>query len=653
MSKFFTIGVCFIVTLFPLVIHSQSIVTIQPKSGFIVSSVNNGLYTVNAATGTMTLLTTVPLNANFPNALSLDTTRGIIYYDESRNAASNKAIYGYNYRTNTHFTLISDFTMAPGFPTLSIGGLGGSGATIHNGIMYLGAEWARSLSPGVPSYTEFGITFRPYSHKAFKVILSAAGTAITNTSVFKDYYNDHGEVNYATITAGGTFQNGISDADWGDFVIINDTIFERIARTNTINNYETITRAYLLNAPETKIYTKITSLNPGLIQTAGDLSHNLIFVGEPDGYDQDFVIANKASGDYNIANTTTMTLNGNTFTNSITDATGAFKGEGNIGNTIWYDINEDGIKQIEEIGIYDVPVEMWEDLDNDGIINIITDKLLGTAITDFAGHYEFKNALPGNYIIRVVMTASVNYPAQNFSATYTSNVLSSSGAFAVDAGDENIAGSLAKSSIKKNINTITFNDQSFDFGFSGIPFFLPLQNFSFTALRYNTKVQLKWDFTSKGDEDHFVLERSIDGIQFFPIENGPIIAVNNQIAHTTYDNNLTTFVNHLYYRLKILDKTGNSQMSNIIKVKLSNDVGISIYPNPTSGSIFISLSPLFVNKNLTIHITNSLGQVVKLASLPKANSVVTLNLKELSNGTYQCIIIEKGNIINSTSIQIK
>ncbi len=650
MSKICTIVLLIFCSILPLGLQGQSIISIQPQGAFMVSAIDKGIYTLNPSTSTLTNLTTSPLTNNFPNALGLDTTRGIVYYDNSNNASSNKAVYGYNYRTNIHFTLINDFTLAPGSPVLSVAGLGGAAGTSYKGFMYLGAEWVRSLYPAVPTYTDFFGTYYPYTNRVTKVILNTAGDAIIGTSTFKDYYTDHGEINYAENSL-TYFFSGFSDCDWGDIVIINDTIFERITKSNN-SVTEITTRAYKINTPQTKIYSTVTNYYDGLTQTGEDLLHNLYFVGQPDGDYQRYVLADKQTGNYNISDVNAITLNGNSYFSGIIDASGPLRGEGTIGNTIWYDVNEDGIKQVEEIGIYDVPVEIWEDLDNDGIVNIVTDKLLGTAITDFAGHYEFKNTLPGNYIVRVVMAASVNYPAQNFSADYTSNVLSASTAAPTDAGDEGIAGAIAKTSIKKNFNKVVFNDQSFDFGFKGIAFFLPLKNLSFTANLYNKKVQLQWSFTPTGDEDKYILERSIDGIHFGAIENGLINLTNNQISKTTSDNNLPT-TNYIYYRLKIIDKTGNAQLSNIIKVKLNNDNSISIYPNPTSGSIFISLSPLFLNKKLNIKITNSLGQVVKLISIPKASSVMQVDLKELSSGTYQCIITENGNILNTNAIQIK
>jgi len=75
-------------------------------------------------------------------------------------------------------------------------------------------------------------------------------------------------------------------------------------------------------------------------------------------------------------------------------------GFGSIGDTVWCDINTDGIQQPEcsEVGIPGVAVQLYADLDGDG-----TYVLVRTATTDADGHYLFSALPSGNY--RVVVDA--------------------------------------------------------------------------------------------------------------------------------------------------------------------------------------------------------------------------------------------------------
>jgi SdrD B-like domain len=471
-------------------LYAQSIVTVQPQKGFIVTTTNKAIYSVNANSGTMKLITTLPFLNTTANALCLDTSRGMVYFIENGTLSTNTAIFGYNYRTNTHFTLIADFKTAPGSPLIA-NGMGTSGATCKNGFIYMGTEAARSLSPGVSSYNFGGETYYPFSNRIYKLSLNPAGTAIINTEVFKDYYNDNSEVSYIN-PAGGT---GNFDSDWGDFVIINDTMFERINKT-VPGGYEAYSRAYNMITPTTPLYNTLSPFEEKVNQTAEDGYSNLIFVGGLEGASQQFVNANKTNGTYDFPSAKYLTLDGVNFTSSIADATSGMKGEGSIGNTIWNDINANGIKDGSEFGISNAVVELWEDINKNGTLDIVTDKLEGTAITDNAGHYSFIKVLPGNYFVRPVMTTNVNYPAQGYTASYPFNQLAGVGVALSDAGDETVGGAFTTSTLNKNFSTINFDDQTADFGFTGSFTVLANNDLILKTNYANGSVILNWTYES-------------------------------------------------------------------------------------------------------------------------------------------------------------
>ncbi len=82
-------------------------------------------------------------------------------------------------------------------------------------------------------------------------------------------------------------------------------------------------------------------------------------------------------------------------------------GTGTIGNRVWHDQNNDGVRQSDEPGFEGVSVDLWLDVDNDGVITPGTDNLLRTEFTDTNGEYEF-NALPeSNYLVTVSDSSGV------------------------------------------------------------------------------------------------------------------------------------------------------------------------------------------------------------------------------------------------------
>ncbi len=451
----------FLIAFFQLQLQAQSNkVSVQPQKGFIITGTNNGIYSVNANTGTMKLITNTGFTTKYANSLSIDTIRGNIYYTQNCNDTITYGVYGYNYRTNTHFTLTTDFRTATGSPTVAHG-MGTGGACFYNGEIYIGSESARAIPSG-PTYQSGGKTFFPFSNIIHKITLNTTGTFITNTTVFKDYFNDHAEISYWSEDG---LNVGTYDSDWGDFTVINDTLFERVG--NDIS--DKTSNAYLMSAPANRIYHLQTSTDNAIsfTQVADDGYRNLIYMNDPEGNQQRLVYGNKTNGTYNTTTTIPMTLGGVAYTSIIADATSVYKGEGNIGNTVWHDNNANGKKDAGEYGIANAPIELWEDLDNNNLINITTDKLVGTALTNNAGHYGFTQVLLGNYLMRAVRTTSVNYPAQGFSGNYPFNELANAGVTLTNAGDETIVGNNNINLIAKDYPTVVFTDNTADFGFTG------------------------------------------------------------------------------------------------------------------------------------------------------------------------------------------
>jgi protocatechuate 3,4-dioxygenase beta subunit len=70
----------------------------------------------------------------------------------------------------------------------------------------------------------------------------------------------------------------------------------------------------------------------------------------------------------------------------------------NLGNTVWYDQNNDGTKQATESGISAATVNLYADANND---NVADGAAIATTTTDANGLYNFANLAPGNYIVGV------------------------------------------------------------------------------------------------------------------------------------------------------------------------------------------------------------------------------------------------------------
>lgn len=74
-----------------------------------------------------------------------------------------------------------------------------------------------------------------------------------------------------------------------------------------------------------------------------------------------------------------------------------------LGNVVWFDLNNDGLKNNGETGLAGVDVVLYRDdgATSAGVFNPAEDTLLTTDTTDGNGYYLFNDLLPGDYFINI------------------------------------------------------------------------------------------------------------------------------------------------------------------------------------------------------------------------------------------------------------
>jgi uncharacterized repeat protein (TIGR01451 family) len=90
----------------------------------------------------------------------------------------------------------------------------------------------------------------------------------------------------------------------------------------------------------------------------------------------------------------------------------------NLGNQVWFDTNDNGLRDASEVGIAGVRVELYRDSDNSGAYSPGTDAFVDAKVTDASGYYTFTDLLEGRY---VVVIAGTNFSANGTLAGYRSS----------------------------------------------------------------------------------------------------------------------------------------------------------------------------------------------------------------------------------------
>jgi Galactose binding lectin domain/Secretion system C-terminal sorting domain len=156
---------------------------------------------------------------------------------------------------------------------------------------------------------------------------------------------------------------------------------------------------------------------------------------------------------------------------------------------------------------------------------------------------------------------------------------------------------------------------------------LPLKLLSFTAQKITAgKVRITWSTSEETNTAVFIIERSIGGTLYETIGS---VAANGQGSHAySYISTSVTVSPGELYRLRMVDKDGKQQFSNILRINNETTVfSLSAYPNPAR-----DLLTIISNKQEVLTVTSVTGQLI--TSLQLINGSQTLAISDWPEGLY-------------------
>jgi trimeric autotransporter adhesin len=180
---------------------------------------------------------------------------------------------------------------------------------------------------------------------------------------------------------------------------------------------------------------------------------------------------------------------------------------------------------------------------------------------------------------------------------------------------------------------------SFYFGSANIT--LPLELLSFDGeLQNSGAALLKWQTEDEINTANFVVERSLNGVDFSAI--GTVEAKGNNNTTDVFNYSLIDAeasrqpVSVLYYRLKITDNDGSSKYSNIVTLSLKAvNARIVVTPNPVVAQARLDIKAV---KAGTVQwtLTDNAGRVVLQNNVQaqQGNNTVYINTDKIAAGIY-------------------
>jgi len=168
---------------------------------------------------------------------------------------------------------------------------------------------------------------------------------------------------------------------------------------------------------------------------------------------------------------------------------------------------------------------------------------------------------------------------------------------------------------------------------------VPVKLASFTATLNNNKTDLRWSTATEINASHFVVERSLDGINFS--EAGLVFAAGNSTETQQYrfaDNLQTVSASVIWYRLKTVDIDGMTEYSEtrIIRTGHMTEKTLTIqsFPNPATTEIRISIPADWQGKKVQYDMISLSGQVVKSIRTNSSNQTEVISVAALAPGMY-------------------
>lgn len=174
---------------------------------------------------------------------------------------------------------------------------------------------------------------------------------------------------------------------------------------------------------------------------------------------------------------------------------------------------------------------------------------------------------------------------------------------------------------------------------------LPVELIDFRSECIEGKSRIMWTTASEINNDHFILQRSSNGVEWVPIRTMKGAGTSSAVHNYTIQDTIGTS----YYRLKQMDADGHSHYSNTIYGGCNQDAvsDLLVYPNPAQDVAYV--------KNLEagtrLEIINAVGQT--LVSIIPNEPLVTLLLSELEAGSYTLRSISAQHIKNSKLMIVK
>ena len=163
---------------------------------------------------------------------------------------------------------------------------------------------------------------------------------------------------------------------------------------------------------------------------------------------------------------------------------------------------------------------------------------------------------------------------------------------------------------------------------------------------------MNWCIASGINVNYFLLQRSVDGKNFYDEAMVFPQAKNGSNKSFSYDDDINNMTSELvYYRLNAIDIKGHSKYSEVVVIRIEKDMQLAkmlVYPTPATKKVNIEIPESWQGRKISYSVYNLNGEAIKAFTNTKAGPTESFDLAGYSVGTYT-VKINSG--VNSSVIQ--
>jgi hypothetical protein len=178
---------------------------------------------------------------------------------------------------------------------------------------------------------------------------------------------------------------------------------------------------------------------------------------------------------------------------------------------------------------------------------------------------------------------------------------------------------------------------------------LPIKLLRFKAATFGQQVFLNWAAADINRLQHYVIERSSDGVNFSAVKQVDAKAYANPYQYQLVDQPNATS-DRLWYRLKMVHMNNEITYSNIETVGWRKSaLSLSIQPNPARDVIQLNWSGVKPNQKIQLSINTMSGRMVHTETITvQQGPTQTLRLPALPAGLYMLQVEDPSNQYSQT-----